>query len=174
MVSDADALVAELTEHYEALGERPLPFVIPRGTTWERFHRFLEHYSRFFELAIAAGLAVEHATDAPTAELDMLGRSVLRDGAYQLDALWGGLDDGLSDIGTEFGYFYGGQPWDELCLVRSAITFLEELSQYRGPPLGQEARDRMDTWAYEMYVPVEAPAGMPRRHWWWFGPYGPE
>lgn len=170
-MDEATARVRELAQRCVALRERAPVIDTARPTTRERFARFYAENEELFRAAIAAASAVERAAVRPSAELEALSRVALADDAAVLDLLWGGLDDGLSYIGTDAGFFYGGQPWSELCVVRSGIELLAELAGHADPTLGSDAREIMQHWAVEMYRVQEIPEGIPSSHWWWRSPH---
>lgn len=167
-------LAGDLVVHVEELAARGIPYFeagLPldtadqrryaAGNTAERFARFTGCCARLFELAIATGIAAE--TEPVPAEL----RAALAEHAGFLAEAWGRLDDGLGYIGHEYGYFYGGQPWDELCVARSALEFLSALAG--GPAaLAEETERLMAHYGIEMFVQLAIPDGMPASHWWWF------
>lgn len=167
---DPAARVRELTGLCAAVRERAARGHA-LGTTRERFARFFAEHEALFRAATRAAVAVERAAVRPAGELAELSRIVLEDDALVLDLLWGGLEDGLSYAGTEDAWFYGGQPWCELCVVRSGLESLEALAGHRDPALGADARDLMEHWAVEMYRPVVAPDAVHASHWWWRGPH---
>ena len=137
-------------------------------TTRERFERFFASHEPLCRTVIAAGIDARRAGVARAriaADTERVKEII--------DQLWGGLWDGLSYIGYDEGYFYGGQPWSELCVVRSAVELLEELYDLRDPEMGSEARGIMDTFAHEMFQPLEVPDGMPESHWWWRAAHPP-
>jgi hypothetical protein len=167
----ARALVVDLAVYYEELRALPTPqWSRPQqwtpDTTRDRFTRWYVHGTRLFQLAIDAGCAVEQAHERPSDAIGALVRAV-DDGRF-LDELHCRLSDGLSYIGyeTPYEYFYGGQPWDELCVYRSGVGFIHELCER---PMDDEVETIMTRFGVDMWKPLEIPAGMPRRHWWWFG-----
>jgi hypothetical protein len=167
-------LAGDLVVHLEELAQRGIPYFEPglplltpeerqraAGNTRERFLRFTTACARLFELAIATGLAAE--VEPVPGEI----RTALAEHAEFIAEVWGHLEEGLRYIGHEYGYFYGGQPWDELCVARSALEFLRELSG--GPlELTGDTEALMAQYGIEMFEQLPIPDGMPARHWWWF------
>lgn len=167
-------LAGDLVVHLEELAQRGIPYFKPglpldtdhqrslaAGPTRDRFVRFTGACVRLFELAIATGIRAE--TEPVPPDLS----TAAAEHASFIAGLWGRLEDGLGYIGNEYGMFYGGQPWDELCVARSALEFLRELAG--GPAdLSEEVEWAMVTYGAEMFVALAIPVGMPARHWWWF------
>jgi hypothetical protein len=159
-------LVVELVKRCEDFRARWRERQGVRGTTAERFARWWAFDEPLLRAAIDAGLAVAQSGLPPRDALEALAE-IERDGDI-LGLLRGSVYDGLSYIGYDEGYFYGGQDWGKLCVFCSGIAFLAELC---GVPRGlDEEEETMEGYGADMYKEVAPPPGMPRHHWWWFGP----
>lgn len=162
---DADALVRALTARFRA-HDTFLPAA--RRNTREHFVRFHAQNLVLFEEAITAGIAVEHAASRPEAALAELRTAIAEDARVKLVGLWDDLAYSLDYVGEDEGQVYGGQPWPELCVARSGLEFLSELSSSDTRELNDYTRRVMHAHGIGLYRAVEAPEGMPERHWWWF------
>ncbi len=138
-----------------------------RDPTDVRFQAFMQAYSGLFDMAIRAGTAAQ--ADHPTEAVAELARVVSHENSL-LVALWAYLYDGLGYIGYECGYFYGAQPWDELCVARSALELMTEMAGQPPDECADEIERTMATFGYELrpFAKLSAPPGMPVSHWWWF------
>lgn len=154
-------LIGDLAVLLEELGQAPRPRY--EGNTAQRFTRWYAFGERLFHLAIEVGIAVEGEDHELAVGLDLAG------------ALVEALEDGLSAyIGHEYGHFYGGQPWRELCVFRSAVEFLRDLLPASDLLDTAEIERLMEKYGVDMFEDVEPPPGMPRHHWWWYGDTPPQ
>ena len=140
------------------------------------YSAWYRHGAPLFQALITAGLAVERAPSPPTAEQLSGLKEEVKHGVH-LQLLFEASDWAFRYIGYTYGYLYGGADWRSLCTWMSAGRFLEELCELVGADQWTETRDleeSMTHWGHELYEPLEAPDGMPRRHWWWFSDRPPE
>jgi hypothetical protein len=130
----------------------------------------MEAWAPLIDATLQLGPQATAAPPSPEALEELI--TALRERGV-LEALTDGLDDGSSYIGHEFGgYLYGGQPWGELCRLRSTIAFVRGLVVAHPDLVEVLDTDHEDEilarYGIELFEPVPVPPGMPADHWWWF------